>query len=82
MAKAKVSVTVDTLLLRRCDRASRGATRSEVFEQALKGWLRNVRQRSLEDDVERYYSSLGKADRAEDSEWASLAPRVLGETWM
>ena len=82
MPKAKVSVTVDSLLLRRCDRVARGATRSEVFEQALKGWLRNVRQRSLEDDVERYYSSLGKAERAEDSEWAGLAPRVLGETWM
>jgi hypothetical protein len=53
-----------------------------VFEQALKGWLRNVRQRSLEEDVERYYSSLSKAERAEDSEWAGLAPRVLGETWM
>ena len=82
MAKAKVSVTVDSLLLRRCDRVARGATRSEVFEQALKGWLRNVRQRSLEDDVERYYSSLSKAERVEDSEWAGLAPRVLGETWM
>jgi metal-responsive CopG/Arc/MetJ family transcriptional regulator len=82
MAKAKVSVTVDSSLLRRCDRAARGATRSEVFEQALKAWLRNVRQRSLEDDVERYYSSLSKGERAEDSEWAGLAPRVLGETWM
>lgn len=82
MAKAKVSVTVDSSLLRRCDRAARGATRSEVFEQALKGWLRNVRQRSLEDAVERYYSSLSEAERAEDSGWAGLAPRVLGETWM
>jgi metal-responsive CopG/Arc/MetJ family transcriptional regulator len=82
MGKAKVSVTVDSTLLLRCDRAARGATRSDVFEQALKGWLRNVRQRSLEDAVERYYSSLSKAERAEDSEWAGLAPRVLGETWM
>ena len=80
MAKAKVSVTVDSSLLRRCDRVARGATRSEVFEQALKGWLRNVRQRSLEEGIERYYSSLSKADREEDSEWAGLAPRVLGET--
>jgi len=82
VAKAKVSVTVDDSLLRRCERVARGATRSQVFEQALKGWLRNVRQRSLEEDVERYYSSLSKAERAEDSEWAGLAPRVLGETWM
>ena len=82
MAKAKVSVTVDSSLLRRCDRVARGATRSQVFEQALKGWLRNVRQGSLEEDVERYYSSLSKAEGAEDAEWAGLAPRVLGETWM
>jgi metal-responsive CopG/Arc/MetJ family transcriptional regulator len=81
MAKAKVSVTVDSALLRRCDRLARGATRSEVFEQALKGWLRSVRQRSLEDDVERYYSSLSSAEQTEDAEWAGMAPRVLGETW-
>jgi metal-responsive CopG/Arc/MetJ family transcriptional regulator len=81
MAKAKVSVTVDSALLQRCDRLAKGATRSEVFEQALKGWLRNVRQKSLEEDVERYYSSLSESERSEDSEWAGLAPRVLGETW-
>ena len=82
MSKAKVSVTVDRSLLRRCDRAARGATRSAVFEKALETWLRNLRQRSLEEDIERYYSSQGTAERAEDSEWASLAPRVLGETWV
>jgi len=81
MAKAKVSVTVDRSLLRRCDRVARGASRSEVFEQALEQWLRDLRQRSLEEDIERYYSSLNRTERAEDSEWASLAPRVLGETW-
>jgi metal-responsive CopG/Arc/MetJ family transcriptional regulator len=81
MAKAKVSVTVDRSLLRKCDRAARGATRSEVFERALERWLRNERQSSLEEEIERYYSSLSKADREEDSEWADLAPRVLGETW-
>jgi metal-responsive CopG/Arc/MetJ family transcriptional regulator len=81
MAKAKVSVTVDRALLRKCDRAARGASRSEVFERALERWLRHLRRRSLEEDVERYYSSLTKAERAEDSKWAGLAPRVLGETW-
>jgi metal-responsive CopG/Arc/MetJ family transcriptional regulator len=81
MAKAKVSVTVDRSLLQKCDRVARGATRSEVFEQALQSWVRSARRKSLEDDIERYYSSMSKADRAEDSEWAGLAPRVLGETW-
>ena len=81
MSKAKVSVTVDRSLLQRCDRVARGASRSEVFEQALQGWLRNVHQRSLEDVVERYYASLSAAERSENSEWAGLAARVLGETW-
>ena len=81
MAKAKVSVTVDRLLLQKCDRVARGATRSEVFEKALARWLRDVRRESLDEDLERYYSSLSTAERAEDSEWAGLAPRVLGETW-
>jgi hypothetical protein len=61
--------------------AARGASRSEVFERALERWLRDLRRRSLEEDAERYYSSLSRTERAEDSEWAGLAPRVLGETW-
>ena len=78
---ARVSVTVDRVLLRRCDRIARGATRSQVFEQALEKWLRDRRQRSLEAEIERYYSSLTRTERAKDSAWAGLASRVLGETW-
>jgi metal-responsive CopG/Arc/MetJ family transcriptional regulator len=81
MAKARVSVTVDRVLLRRCDRIARGASRSQVFEQALQRWLRDTRLKSLEEEIERYYSSSTRAERAEDSEWAGLASRVLGETW-
>jgi metal-responsive CopG/Arc/MetJ family transcriptional regulator len=81
MAKAKLSVTVDRALLQRCDRIARGASRSEVFEQALEKWLRDRRQSRLQEDVERYYASLSDSERAEDAEWAGLAPRVLGETW-
>jgi metal-responsive CopG/Arc/MetJ family transcriptional regulator len=81
MAKARVSVTVDRILLRRCDRVARGSTRSQVFEQALAKWLREQRQKSLEAEVERYYSSLSGNDQAEDAAWAKLASRVLGETW-
>jgi metal-responsive CopG/Arc/MetJ family transcriptional regulator len=81
MPKARVSVTVDSVLLRRCDRVARGVTRSQVFEQALAKWLRDRRQKTLEAEIERYYSSLSTEERAEDSEWAGLASRVLGETW-
>jgi metal-responsive CopG/Arc/MetJ family transcriptional regulator len=81
MAKARVSVTVDRALLKRCDRVARGATRSQVFERALERWLRDLRQRSLEEEVERYYASLSRAEQVEDSEWAGVASRALGEAW-
>ena len=81
MAKARVSVTVDRVLLRRCERVARGASRSQVFEQALEGWLRGLRQRSLEEEIERYYSALSRDEHAEDSAWAGLAARALGESW-
>ena len=81
MPKARVSVTVDRVLLRRCDRVAQGASRSQVFEQALASWLRDRRQATLEAEIERYYSSLSAEERAEDSAWAGLASRVLGESW-
>lgn len=81
MPKAKVSVTVDQALLRECDRLAGAESRSELFEQALRGWLRSARRKRLEEEVERYYGSLSGTDRAEDAGWAGLAYRTLGETW-
>ena len=81
MAKARVSVTVDRVLLRRCDRITRGASRSQVFEKALERWLRDSQKQSLEQEIERYYSSMRQEEKAEDSAWASVASRSLGETW-
>jgi hypothetical protein len=69
------------VLLRRCERVAQGTTRNQVLEQAREGWLRNLRQTSFEEEIERHYSSLSEAERAEDSEWAGLASRALGETW-
>jgi metal-responsive CopG/Arc/MetJ family transcriptional regulator len=81
MAKARVSVTVDRVLLRRCDRIARGSSRSQLFEQALEKWLRDRRRSTLEAEFERYYSAAGPEERAEDAAWAGLAARTLGETW-
>jgi metal-responsive CopG/Arc/MetJ family transcriptional regulator len=81
MGKARVSVTVDRVLLRRCEAIARGASRSQVFEQALEKWLRDRRRKNLEAEVERYYSAMSVGEQSEDSEWASLAARALGETW-
>lgn len=81
MAKARVSVTVDRILLRRCDRIARGATRSQVFEQALERWLRERRRIELEQEIERYYASLTPREHSEDAEWAALGAGALGESW-
>ncbi len=81
MPKAKVSVTVEDSLLRQVDRVARGASRSEVFEDALTSWLRNRRRERLEEEIELYYRSLSDAEREEDSAWAELSGRFLGESW-
>ena len=81
MAKAKISVTVDEALLDACYRLAPKSSRSEIVQAALTRWLRDRRRRTLEDDVERYYGSLGEDERAEDARWASAGARALGETW-
>ena len=81
MTKAKISVTVDRSVLRDCDRVARGASRSEVVETALTRWLRDRRRQELEDEIERYYLSRNATEQDEDSEWAELGGRLLGETW-
>ena len=81
MPKAKVSVTVEDSLLRQVDRVARGASRSEVFEDALASWLRNRRRERLEEEIELYYRSLSDAEHEEDSAWAELSGRFLGESW-
>ena len=80
MAKTKISVTVEQALVAECDRQSRGGSRSEVVESALAAWLRERRRRSLEEEIERYYSSLSARERREDSRWAELAGRSLGHS--
>jgi metal-responsive CopG/Arc/MetJ family transcriptional regulator len=81
MPKTKISVTVDRSLILDCDRLSRGASRSEVVESALAAWLRERRRRSLEAEIEKYYSSLSAAERKEDSRWADLAGRSARGVW-
>lgn len=79
--KTKISVTVEGSVLRQVDRMARGATRSQVVEEALTRWLRNRRREQLEEEIEGYYRSLDAPDREEDSQWAELSGRQLGETW-
>jgi metal-responsive CopG/Arc/MetJ family transcriptional regulator len=75
MPKTKISVTVEGSMLRQVDRMARGASRSEIVENALASWLRSRRREKLEEEIELYYLSLGAADRVEDAEWSELSAR-------
>ena len=81
MPKTKISVTVERSLVKECDRQAQGGSRSEVVESALAAWLRERRRRTLEEEIERYYASLPARERKEDSRWAGLAGRSLGDGW-
>ena len=81
MPKTKISVTVEGSLLEQVDRMARGASRSEIVENALATWLRSRRRESLEKAIEIYYLSLGAADRDEDAEWAELSGSLARESW-
>jgi len=81
MPKTKISVTVERSLVRDCDRLSRRTSRSEVVERALAAWLRDHRRRELEEEIERYYSSLRPSERREDARWADMAGRSVAKTW-
>ncbi len=79
--KTKVSVSVDTRLLREAERVGGKLSRSAIFEQALAGWLRGHRQAQLDRATEDYYASLQAADRAEDDAWASLGDEAVRRSW-
>ncbi len=81
MPKTKISVTVEGSVLRQVDRMARGASRSEIVENALTTWLRSRRRESLEQGIEDYYLSLSAADRDEDAEWAELSGSLARESW-
>ena len=81
MPKTKISVTVESSLVRECDRRSGGGSRSEIVESALAAWLRERRRRSLEEEIEKYYASLSASEREEDARWAHLAGRALRDVW-
>ena len=80
-AKTKVSVTVDTDLLRDADRLAEGMTRSQLFEHALAGWVRRRGRAALDEAIERYYTSLTAAERGADDAWASLGDDTVSRSW-
>jgi metal-responsive CopG/Arc/MetJ family transcriptional regulator len=81
MAKAKISVTVETSVLERIDRLSDGVSRSEIVERALRRWISERRRRDLESEIAAYYSERHEDERSEDEEWARLSARYLEKSW-
>lgn len=81
MPKTKISVTVESRLVEQVDQLDIEASRSEIVEMAIEGWLRSRRGESLNLAVEDYYRGLTTRDRDEDAEWASIAADAIDETW-
>lgn len=81
MPKTKISVTVESTLVEQVDELDIDASRSEIVEMALEGWLRTRKLASLNRAVEEYYQALTTRDRKEDAEWASMAADATDETW-
>ena len=81
MPKTKISVTVESTLVEQVDRLEIEASRSEIVEMALEGWLRSRKLASLNRAVEEYYRGLTSRDREEDAEWTSIAADAIDETW-
>ena len=81
MAKTKVSVTIEQSVLERVDRVSKGKSRSEIVESALKQWLIERRRLELEEQIAAYYLDRQAEESAEDREWSELSATQIGKTW-
>jgi len=81
MAKTKVSVTIEQSVLERVDRVSKGKSRSEIVESALKRWLIERRRLELEEQIAAYYLDRKADESAEAREWSELSAKQIGKTW-
>lgn len=77
----KVSVTIEQSVLERVDRVSKGQSRSEIVEHALKRWLNDRRRLELEEQVASHYSDRHADELAEAREWSELSAKQIGKTW-
>jgi metal-responsive CopG/Arc/MetJ family transcriptional regulator len=79
--KTKVSVSVNTHLLREVQRVAGGTNRSAIFDQALAHWLRERRHVQLERAIEDYYEAQTAAERADDDAWAETGDDTVRRVW-
>ena len=81
MPKTKVSVTIERSVIERVDLVSKGKSRSEIVERALKQWLIEHRRLELEEQIADYYSDRHADEVADDREWSRLSAKQIGKTW-
>jgi hypothetical protein len=81
MPKTKLSVTVETSVVKALNRASRKSNRSEIVELALVRWLRDQTRKEIDEDTERYYKEMTPEEREDDREWAEMSYQAIGKTW-
>jgi metal-responsive CopG/Arc/MetJ family transcriptional regulator len=82
--KSKITVTVSPDLVRQLDallQAPESGSRSRLVEEALRHWLREHAQHTLDLQTEAYYRSLSKAEREEDRQWTKIAARSAKRHW-
>ncbi len=82
--KSKITVTLSQDLVHQLDallESPEAGSRSRLVEEALRRWLHDRAKKELERQTEEYYSSLSKAERKEDRQWAKTAARSAKHLW-
>lgn len=80
MGAVKVTLTLPDDLVAAVDRyvaACPGATRSRVYADAIRSWLREQQ----EAEIASYYETMSEDERAEHAAWASLAAASANRVW-
>lgn len=82
--KAKITVTLSSDLVHQIDRlldSPEASSRSQLVEEAVRRWLHDQAQKSIERQTEEYYLSLSKAEHKEDRQWSKIAARSAKRLW-
>jgi metal-responsive CopG/Arc/MetJ family transcriptional regulator len=73
--KHKVSLSLPADLVDWIDRQAarkRGATRSGVVEQAIRGWAKRSAAHDIETATVAYYQAMSASEQREDNAWSHL----------
>ena len=82
--KVKVTASLDAELVRAIDeflKQSKDRSRSQLIEDALRKWQKEQKRQEIESQVEEYYLSLAKEERAEDRDWSEIATQSARHLW-